>query len=439
MFAKRAILIGTALLCLLPAACSVKPGTGTPLCPGPDPVCGTDMSVMPPMPDGMGGAPDGAGMMDLRMDLPKDMSGILTMLDFAPMVSYSIGQRANSVAIGDLNGDGKPDLAVVGISSSVIVLLNQGGGIFLKDHLPTYSVGRNPVSVAIGDLDGDGKLDLVVVNQPDNTVTVLLNQGGGTFLKNGLPSYPAGSTPSAVAIGDLNGDGKPDLAVADLSGTSCTGSPVVSVLINQGGGIFPGVNPPNYAVANCPYSVSIDDLNDDGKPDLVTPGELSDRVSVLLNNGDGSFPMGDPARYAVGSMPLSVAIGDLNGDGKPDLAVSNSSDNSVSVLMNLGKGTFPSNNPSTYRVGTYPYSIAIADLNNDSKPDLAVANSRSNDVTVLLNQGSGTFLNKPPTSYPVGSAPYSVAIGDLNGDGKLDLVTANTVSGDVSVLINTSK
>jgi hypothetical protein len=177
--------------------------------------------------------------------------------------------------------------------------------------------------------------------------------------------------------------------------------------------------------------VAIADLNDDGKPDLAVTNYISNTVSVLRGNGDGSF--GVKSDYATGSVPFSVAIGDLNGDGKPDLAVANNGSNTVSVLLGNGDGSFGAK--TDYATGSAPYSVAIGDLNGDGKPDLTVANYNSITVSVLLGNGDGNFSAK--TDFIAGTNPISVAIADLNDDGKPDLAVANYGSNTVSVLINT--
>ncbi len=241
-------------------------------------------------------------------------------------------------------------------------------------------------------------------------------------------TYGVGSGPMSVAIGDLNGDGEADLAVANWGGGN---GDTVSVLLNEGSGTFGTAV--TYGVGSGPASVAIGDLNGDGKADLAVANGGSATVSVLLNEGSGRF--GTAVTYGVGSGPNSVAIGDLNGDGKADLAVANSGDNTVSVLLNEGSGRFGT--AVTYGVGSGPFSVAIGDLNGDGKADLAVANFGGTTVSVLLNEGSGVFGTA--VTYGVGINPNSVAIGDLNGDGKADLAVANYGGGSgttVSVLLN---
>jgi hypothetical protein len=283
--------------------------------------------------------------------------------------------------------------------------------------------------VAIGDVNGDGKPDLVTANHSANTVSVLLGNGNGTF--GPKTDFATGSLPSSVAIDDLNGDGKPDLVTANHNASTA------SVLLGNGDGTFGPKT--DFMTGSGPFSLAIGDLNGDGKPDVAVATNGSSTVSVLLGNGEGTF--GSKTDFATGNVPYSVAIGDLNGDGKPDLAAANNSSSTVSVLLGNGDGTF---GPKTdFVIGSLPFSVAIADLNGDGKPDLAVANQGGSSnytgrVSVLLGDGDGTFgANGAKIGYATGNRPYSVAIGDLNGDSRPDLIAANFGSNTVSVLLNT--
>ena len=205
------------------------------------------------------------------------------------------------------------------------------------------------------------------------------------------------------------------------------------MLLNRGDGSFHAKL--DYRAEGGPPSIAIGDLNGDGKPDLVTANFSAAGVSVLLNNGDGSF--GAKRDYPTGQNPSSVAIGDLNGDRGPDIATANVGDkeglpHTVSVLLNSGDGAFRANRD--YRTGSTPYSIAIGDLNGDDTPDLATANLLANIVSVLANRGDGSFQAK--IEHRTGGTSHSIAIGDLNGDDKLDLTTANNHANTVSVLLN---
>ena len=339
---------------------------------------------------------------------------------FARARNYPTGPEPDAVAVGDLNGDGKLDLATVN-GNAVSVLLNSGGGSFLAKR--DYQAA-SAYSVAIGDLNGDGKPDLVTANgHPANTVSVLFNLGDGGF--QAKLDYPTGSFTRSVAVGDLNEDGKLDLATANY------GADTVSVLVNTGDGTFQARR--DFATGDGPDSVAISDLNQDGKLDVVTAND-GDSVSVLLSSGDGSFQ--DKRDYRTGPAPDSLATGDLNGDGKLDLVTANIGDaaNTVSVLLNRGDGSFQ--DKRDYRTGGTDW-VAVGDLNGDRKPDLATANGNNDDTaSVLANRGDGSFQSNLDYRTAAGGA-QSLAIGDLNGDGRLDLATANEDSGTVSVLLNT--
>ena len=225
-----------------------------------------------------------------------------------------------------------------------------------------------------------------------------------------------------MVVGDVNGDGRPDLAVANFTSNN------VSVLLGNGDGTFQPAR--SYGAGTNPNSVAVGDVNGDGRPDLAVANASGNTVSVLLGNGDGTF---QPARsYGAGTNPQSVAVGDFNGDGRPDLAVANYYSNDVLVLLGNGDGTFQP--VMSFDAGTNPISVAVGDINGDGRPDLAVANANSNNVSVLLGNGDGTF--QPARTFGVGNNPFSVAVGDVNGDGRPDLAVANANSNNVSVLIN---
>jgi hypothetical protein len=352
-----------------------------------------------------------------------------------PLTPITVGSNPDAVAVVDLNGDGIPDLVVANGGNlqtpgdTVSVLLGNGDGTFQPQH--TFAVGSYPRAVAVADLNGDGKPDLIIANEFDNTVSVLLGNGDGTFQTQ--HTFAVGTGPDAVAVADLNGDGIPDLVVAN-GGVGPTGEVVtntMSVLLGNGDGSFKTQQ--TFDVGDNPDAVAVADLNGDGKPDLVVAnvnnGVGSGTVSVLLGNGDGTFQT--QHMVAVGSVPSAVAVTDLNGDGKPDLVVLNSFDNTMSVLLGNGDGSFQT--PHTTAVGSHPSAVAVADLTGDGIPDLVVANTDDHTVSVLLGNGDGSFQTQ--LIFDVGSFPDAVAVADLNGDGKPDLVAANANDTTVNVLL----
>jgi hypothetical protein len=342
---------------------------------------------------------------------------------FQAAQSYQVGLGPGSVAIRDLNGDGIPDLVVANLNSGTVsVLLGNGDGTFQRAE--SYAAGSGPDSVVVGDFNGDGKLDIAVANgfYSHGTVSILLGNGDGTFLAP--QSYAVGDSPRSLVIGDFNGDGIPDLAVAaDINDHQ---SMVVSILLGNGDGTFQPAQ--NYAVGHGPGSLAVGDFNGDGHVDLAVANQRSDNVSVLLGNGDGTFQAAQ--NYSVGAIPVSLAVGDFNGDGIPDLAVANYNSGTVSILLGRGDGTFQTSLVS-YTVSDAPQSLAVGDFNGDGHLDLAVGGISK--TSILLGKGDATFQAAP--SYGAGNYAPSVAVRDFNGDGILDLAVTNPSSGTVSILL----
>jgi hypothetical protein len=281
----------------------------------------------------------------------------------------------------------------------------------------------------VGDFNGDGILDLAVANDRVPSVTVLLGNGNGTFRAG--QTLETGSFCLSVAVGDFNGDGEPDLAVTNFSRPEelvSSDIDTVSILLGNGDGTFTAAG--ESATGSIPVSSAVGDFNGDGKPDLAVANYGSNTVTILLGNGDGTLTAAT-ASPATDSEPTSIAVGDFNGDGKVDLVVSDSGSDTVTILLGNGDGTFT---PGVSRgTGSKPSFVAVGDFNGDDKPDLALTNSGSNTVTVLLGNGDGIFTEA--ASLATGTNPLSVAVGDFNGDGKADLTVANLTSDSVTVLL----
>jgi RHS repeat-associated protein len=355
-----------------------------------------------------------------QLGAPTITPGSLSM---AAGTSPGVGTNPISVAVGDFNGDGKLDLAVVNENSNTVgILLGNGDGTF-KPQV-TYATGTTPYSVAVGDFNGDGKLDLAVTNYGSSTVSILLGNGDGTFQPQVAFDTVVGE-PDSIAVGDFNGDGKLDLVIISNNWYQ------VSLLLGNGDGTFQA--PGRFLTEGYPSSVAIGDFNGDGKLDIAVADFGAYNVSILLGNGDGTFQ--PQVGYGAGFYPQSVAVGDFNGDGKLDLAVANYYGGNVSVLLGNGDGTFQTQvlYPAGSCCGTS--SVAVGDFNGDGKLDLVVTNnSITNTLSILLGNGDGTF--QPQVEYSIGTYGYSAAVGDFNGDGKPDLAVANYNSSSLSMGLN---
>jgi hypothetical protein len=336
------------------------------------------------------------------------------------------GHAINGLLVADVTGDSQPDIVTAEMDNHVGVFVNLGYGLFAE---PThYPAGDTPSTVAAADFRGDGRPSLVVANFYSNKATLLSNQGGmfvpaGDILVDPSPK----AAPSRVVASDVNGDGKLDLvfAVVTVDGSR------IDVLMNNGDDSFAA--PAAYPDGKTAYEVVARDLNGDGKPDLVATDFDGDVVQVFPNKGDGTFAA--PAAYATGHQPQSLAVADLNGDGRPDLVVSNvqsdpSSD--VSVFLQQDGGAFAQ--AAGYPAGGANRGVAVADLDADGLPDIAVARNtvKANDLAILRGREKGTF--GPPVYTTLAHDALAVAAADLDADGLLDLTVASD-PGDVSILL----
>ncbi len=353
---------------------------------------------------------------------------------FGGKTDFSTGLVPFAVAVGDFNGDGKMDLAVANSgANNVEILLGDGtGGFFTQTSKPSaFATDMSPYAVAVGDFNRDGKSDLAVANRTTNDVSILLGNGDGTFLA--AANVGVGTNPQGVAVGDFNGDGIADLVVANA------GSNNVTVLLGNGDGTFQTGTP--FGAGTSPFSVAVSDFNGDGKADLAVANNSSSNVSILLGNGDGTFQTA--VNYGAGTQPSSVAVADL-GNGKVDLVVADltysasAPAGNVSVLIGNGDGTFKPRTAYSSGVtpsSANPRSVAVGDFNGDGIPDIAVANRGGNNLSFMLGNGDGTF--QPATTLATNTTPQSIVVGDFNGDGRPDLAVVTSANNKVSVLLGT--
>jgi hypothetical protein len=337
----------------------------------------------------------------------------------------SVGSGPYGIAVADFNQDGHPDLAVVdSVQDAVWVLLGNGDGTFGEPV--SYLEGGGAWSVTQADFNGDGIPDLATANSVANTMSILIGDGKGGFAAP--QSYAAGRGPNTVLARDLNGDGVLDVVVSNY------GDSTVNVLLGQAGGGF--ANAVAYDVGNGAIFVVAADLTGDGIPDLLAASQGQSTLTLLPGTGDGTFSSGQLFGAGAGDGPTSIALGDFNGDGSLDAAVTDWYGNSTAIITGPPSST---TQPSILAMGSNPNSVAVADFDGDGNLDLAVAeaNGFSSDppgtVDLLLGNGDGTFTSSAQLS--VGAGPVYLTAVDLNGDGKPDLAVAD-ISGSVSILLN---
>ena len=288
------------------------------------------------------------------------------------------GKAPGSIEVADFNKDGFPDIAVANTQdSSISILLGDGKGNFIPATGSPFFANRFPNDIAIADLDKDGNPDLAIANTEVSMLTVLLGDGKGSFHPAAASPYTVHSKPHThgIAVADFNGDGNPDLA------TDSWGENNVLVIFSDGKMNF--TNETKYKVGNRPYQrLRAADLNKDGNPDIVTTNLEGNNATVLLGDGNGNFHEAAGSPFACGDAPFGVAIGDVNGDGNPDLAIVNSptitseskGSDGLWILLGDGTGKFSSLAGSPFKTGRSPSRLAIGDINGDRINDIAVTN-----------------------------------------------------------------
>jgi len=360
-------------------------------------------------------------------------------LSTSSQVKIKVGNSPGSVEIADFNNDQLPDLAVTSeTDGNVTVLLGNGKGSFSEAPGSPFATGNIPNDIAKGDFNKDGNIDLAFANHDRNYLTVLLGKGDGSFAPAPNSPFRVGAIPHVhgIATGDFNADGRLDLA------TDSWGNDQVEVLF---GDSIDGFKTPGtfFKVGKHPYQrLRAADVNHDAKDDIVTTNLDGDNVTVLLNGGESNFsePQGSP--FPCGDSPFGVAIGDVNADGNPDLAVVNSpastadgtGTNGLTILLGDGGGKFMMMKGSPFNAGNIPNRVAIGDVSGDGVNDILVSDNSSDKIYLYLMDKNKTVATQSTIS--VGNHPKGIAIADLNADGRGDIVVCNFLDNNISIIIS---
>ena len=341
-----------------------------------------------------------------------------------------IGGHPNDIALGDWNKDGKPDIATCTTENAVVVLLGNGRGGFTPAAGSPINIAAT--MIAAGDVNNDKNMDLALTHHDSFDVVVLLGTGDGRFAAAPGSPFAAyqGTKPHnhGLALNDLNADGNLDITTSNQNDNS------VSVLLGNGRGSFAPATGSPFAVGRAPYPHAVGDVNKDGKLDIVTPNVGSNNVTVLLGDGRGGFAAAANSPYAVETRPYYIAIGDVSGDGNPDLMTTHDDISMLSTLLGDGRGSFTAAPNSPFDLGRRAFKVVAFDINRDARMDLIIGTEGVDSVIVLLGNNLGGYTPAAGSPYAAGRSP-KVAIGDANGDGLSDIITANSESNDITVLL----
>ncbi|MFC1706712.1 FG-GAP-like repeat-containing protein [Planctomycetota bacterium] len=342
--------------------------------------------------------------------------------------SHTVGSGPTGVAIGDLDGDGRLDITVAnGGSDDVSLLYQTASGGFVESRMAVPDVS----AVATGDLNHDGRADLVCASAVAGELRIYAQNPQGDLVQIGLNPYVIVPTTVGVCLGDVNDDGRQDLVAAS---SDPAGGSLSVYHQDASGALTPMAGSPMFMGPSA-SALALGDWSDDGRTDAAvvyaaSPGYLA----MYPQNVQGQL-VPAAAAWSVGTDPSAMAAGDLNGDGRADLAIANAGSNDVTVYLQRAGGGLTQPTTPSLAVGTAPSAIAVADLNGDGRADLAVTNSRSNDLTLYLQDVHGSLYESTTSPYPTGQSPAHLATGDLDGDGRTDLVVANRGSDDATVYL----
>jgi hypothetical protein len=350
---------------------------------------------------------------------------------FSDIITYSTGSYSSleSVVVGDFNNDGRLDVAVANSGTDNIgVFFGNGNGIFSSQTTFSTGNGSQPYALAIGDFNNDNQLDIAIANLGNNNFGVLLGCVNGTFFSQLTYSTGDGSQPHFIAVAEFNNDSRLDVVIANPSTDNLV------VFLGYTSESF--LSAPAYSTgfSSQPTSISVADFDNDTRLDIVVANNGTENVMVLFGSGYGTFVSQTTYSTDYSSHPCWVAVGDFNNDSRLDIAVANSGSNNVGVFLGNGTGTFSSQITYSTGLGSQPYSVAVLDFDNDTRLDIAVANYGTNNVGVLLGYGNGSFASQLIFNTGFDSHPFALVVGDVNNDNLTDIVATNNGYGNVDIL-----
>lgn len=361
---------------------------------------------------------------------------------FQPAVRIALQSKPSNVELADLNKDGRLDLIVASDEAkTVTVMMGEKGGVpFRAASARTITLTESPGEMALGDVNSDGYVDLALDHHESYNVTLLSGDANSSF--SPAPKSPIvmkqGQRPHThgLGLGDFNGDGKLDLATVNNEDND------ISVALGDGRGGFTNAPGSPFAVGPSPYPLTLADVNGDGRLDIVSNASAtgpnraqqlatSRALTLLIGDGHGGFKRNDvPLRTG---QPWTAAVGDLNGDRKPDLVATHHDQSALTVLLSDGSGGFREIAGSPFDMSHNVWRVALADVNGDKRLDVIAAGGDS--VRVMLGDGTGNFKPAPHSPFATAPGTWRLTLGDVNQDGKPDVVTSNTDSKSVTVLL----
>lgn len=355
--------------------------------------------------------------------------------NFSDIRTYFTGNGSSPeyLGVGDFNNDNKTDIAVSNyLSHSIGIFLGYGNGSFANMMIYSTGEGSRPAGIAIDDLNNDGRLDVVVANFRSNSVGVLFGYGNGSFSDVQLYSTGNGSSPLSVFIANMNNDNRLDIIVANMGGDS------VGIFFGAGNGTFQAQVEISTGRFSDPWWVSVGDFNRDNHLDIAVAVWGASDLYILFGPVNESFAHRSTYSTGSGSLPVFTYSDDFNHDNYLDIAVVNSGTNSVVIFFGLGDGTFLQGRFFSTGINSRPFSMAVGDFNNDSQLDIVVTNYASNNIVVFLGDVNEPFGTLTIISTGSGSQPHSLAIGDCNNDGQMDVTVANYGTNNVGVFLGIS-